>query len=326
MSSSTRPFITGFERVAPATWNYVPFQTGPGKSLNRPALKTQDSAIAITTMSSASSTFSTYSLASSSAPSLILLFPWTGATPRPISKYTAAYQALYPTTPIVVITTTIKDLCYRSSSTKQKRIQPALHYVHSAYHNISKGGILLHAFSEGGLNKAIEFAEAWKDRFGEKLDVRATYLDSTPGHPRFSNLCNAFAKTLPRHSIIRGAGLVLGCVTLGGCWILYSCIKGYEENVISKSRRRINDDLYWDLSRPRCYLYSQADDLISWEDVHEHATEAMGNGIPVFEICFQESGHCDHARQEPEAYWNAVQTVWKESRIDMEEKGIGIAL
>lgn len=45
-------------------------------------------------------------------PNLILPFSWTGAQQKHITKYTLGYFARFPSTPIMVITTSIKDLTY----------------------------------------------------------------------------------------------------------------------------------------------------------------------------------------------------------------------
>jgi hypothetical protein len=49
-------------------------------------------------------------------PNLILLFSWTGAQQKHITKYISGYFARFPSTPIMAITTSINDLTYRTSS------------------------------------------------------------------------------------------------------------------------------------------------------------------------------------------------------------------
>ncbi|KAF2264136.1 hypothetical protein CC78DRAFT_447426, partial [Lojkania enalia] len=241
------------------------------------------------------------------APDMIIIFSWTGAQGKNTAKYTDTYQTLFPNTSIFVITTSAKDLCFRSSRKKQSRLQPAIDRVRS-YGSIQN--VLIHVFSEGGSNKAVEFAEAYHNTTGHLLPCSALCLDSTPGHARFVRLCNALRKSLPPYRILRYSGLIIGGTIIGGIWIIHHTFKGLDNNVISKTRRRLMDDTYWNLGAPRCYLYSKADELIKWQDVHEHASQASEAGIPVMEVCFERSNHCRHVAEDPEKYWDAVKAIW----------------
>lgn len=250
------------------------------------------------------------------APSAIILFSWTGAQGRHISKYAMKYQSFFPTTPILVITTSAKDLCLRSSKRKQARLQPAVKQL-SIYDDYSS--ILIHVFSEGGCNKAVEFAEAYHSYTGSRLPCTALCLDSTPGHPRYRRLCNALGKSLPPNPILKSTGLLLGSVFLGGVWVLFKCFFGTSNNVISMTRGRIMDESVWDISAPRCYLYSPADELIDWRDIREHISEAAERGVPTLDVCFKDSAHCKHAAEDPDWYWNSVMLTWRQSAMPHRE-------
>jgi hypothetical protein len=101
----------------------------------------------------------------------------------------------------------------------------------------------------------------------------------------------------------------LGCI-----WILYTSIKGFENNVISRTRRRINDPTYFDPSAPRCYLYSKSDTLIAWQDVYEHLEQCENAGTPVLDVPFETSEHVGHAKEDPRRYWDAVMATWQEAQ------------
>ncbi|KAH7379581.1 hypothetical protein BKA66DRAFT_139601 [Pyrenochaeta sp. MPI-SDFR-AT-0127] len=257
------------------------------------------------------------------APALILLCTWTGALNRYIAKYTAEYKSLFPSTRIMIITTTTNDLCFRSSAQKQERLKPAVERI-SNYKYLNDeamgGGILMHVFSEGGSNKACELAEAYYNMTATRLPVSALCFDSTPGHPRYLRLCNALNKSLPQIPVLRHAGILFGGAVLGAFWITYGLFKGRENNVITRTRRRLNNPTTFDLNAPRCYLYSKEDALIAWQDVYEHAGESMDRGIPTKEVLFEGSGHCEHAKQDPERYWNTVMETWRLSHVIEKEK------
>jgi len=259
------------------------------------------------------------------APSLIILCSWTGANSEHVAKYTGEYQRLFPSTRIVLIATTTKDLCFRNSKRKQERLGPAIDLIDSLQYLSALGndaGMLMHMFSEGGSNKACELAEAYHAITDKRLPVSAFYLDSTPGHPRYLRLCNAINKSLPQVPILRHAGLLFGSAVLGAIWVTYVGIKGYHNNVITRTRHRLLDPKYFDPDAPRCYMYSKSDALIAWQDVQEHAIDSAQMGLPVTRVVFYGSGHVGHARQEPERYWNTVMDTWSSRREEGERHGV----
>jgi hypothetical protein len=259
----------------------------------------------------------------SKAPSLVVLCTWTGAQNRHIVKYTAEYQSLFPYTRILVITTTAKDLCFRTSQRKQDRLAPAVSHISSLAYLRDGGntaGILLHVFSEGGSNKACELAEAYLHTTHTRLPAAALCLDSTPGHARYLRLCSALNKSLPRVPVLRHAGLLCGSAVLGVMWLSYKLVRGMENNVITRTRRRLLDRESFHLGAPRCYLYSRSDALIASRDVSEHARDSAQQGVPVREVVFEGSGHVGHARAEPGRYWGAVVATWDSASGAVEEK------
>jgi hypothetical protein len=253
----------------------------------------------------------------SKSPSLILLCPWTGAQTKYITKYTTVYQSQFLATSIMVITTTATDLCFRNSRRKQERLKPAAERISKLAYNYEEGrdqGILMHVFSEGGSNKACELAEVYFTVTGLRLPISALCFDSTPGRARYFRLCNALNMSLPRIPVLRYIVLSFASAVIGVIWITYLGVKGFENNVIERTRQRLLNPSYFDLTIPRCYLYSERDALVAWEDVCEHAKVSLQMGIPVIEVRFEASGHVDHARQESERYWNAVMDTWRSSK------------
>lgn len=286
--------IPGFTPVGPAIWEYVPqFAVGVRQSQIIQFVE---------------------------GPDLILLFSWTGAHGKHVAKYTAQYQRLFPSSIIMVITTSAKDLCFRNSAAKQARLQPAIDRI-VEYGNISN--ILMHAYSEGGSNKAVEFVEAYHTSTGTRIPCSALCLDSTPGLPRYRRLVNALKLSLPPHPVLQASGGLIGGVLLGGIWVAYCGFKGFENNPISQTRHRLLDDNHWDLGAPRCYLYSEADALISSVDVEEHARETIEMGIPIVDAKFENSAHCKHTAEDSSRYWDAVLQVWIQATLrkqQLEEK------
>lgn len=91
-----------------------------------------------------------------------------------------------------------------------------------------------------------------------------------------------------------------------------------EENVISRTRRALNDDKLWDVvGTPRTYVFSQADDLIHWRDIEDHAADAADRlGVTSMLVRYKGSGHCAHTREDEECYWNAVRRTWEARDVE----------
>jgi len=251
------------------------------------------------------------------APRLILLMTWTGALGEHISTYTTRYACLFPSSSIVVVTTSSADFTYRSSKRKRTILQPVVHYINKLFGPdvpSKSTGILLHAFSEGGSHKCCELASEYLIATGGRLPVMALLLDSTPGHPRFTRLCSALAKSFPPIFVIKQLALAIAVLVLAITWTLYHVVKGYENNPVSTSRRQLLDPDLFSLSIPRCYMYSKLDPLIAWEDISEHVCMAIEQGSDVLEYVFETSGHVDHAKVDPSRYWSGVLLVWQRSQ------------
>ncbi|USP82171.1 Indole-diterpene biosynthesis protein [Curvularia clavata] len=164
----------------------------------------------------------------SSSPCLIMLMTWTGAYGQHISKYISKYAAIYPTSRILVITTSAKDIIWRSPVGKRERLLPAVNYILNLYGmpRSRRGGILLHLFSEGGANKGCELAIAYRAITGSQLPISAICMDSTPGHPRFLRLCSALAKSFPPKPILKQFATLIAIAALGVVWAVYHIFKG----------------------------------------------------------------------------------------------------
>jgi hypothetical protein len=251
-------------------------------------------------------------------PLLVLICSWTQAHSQHVDKYSEEYRHLFPLTPIMIIPTSIKDLCFRTSSQKARRLKPAVEWIHtylSSDKSGSSGKILMHVFSEGGSHKACEVAEAYQSITGDKLPVSALYFDSTPGRPRYTRLCKAINNSLPPNPLLDHTKFILSGALVGCIWVLYCTFKDFDTNIITSTRARVIDPVYWDLSVPRCYLYSKADTLVSWRDIEDHAKQSAAKGITVTEKVFDQTQHVQHARlkENKDMYWGTIKNTWKDA-------------
>lgn len=280
MADSERLFIPDFKFIAQSIWELPP-------SYN------SDKLDSISTRS----------------PNLIIVFSWTSAQAKHVAKYTDQYRSLFPASRILVITTAIRDLCFRSSEKKQRSLQPAVNLIQS-YGELN--GVLVHCFSDGGSHKFIELSKAFHNQIGRKLPCSALCLDSTPGRPRFTNLCAAYRQTLPENKILSFAGMAVGAVVLCGYLVCYAG-KAPVYTVVSRTRKELHSDMHRDPQVPTCYIYSKSDTLVNWKDVQDHADKSKSLAIPVESVCFSKSRHCRHTQENSELYWKSITNLWKQA-------------
>jgi hypothetical protein len=246
-------------------------------------------------------------------PELILLFTWTGAQPQHIAKYTSGYTKLFPSSPIMVITTSIKDLLYRTSAKKQRSLIPAILTIHSSHLD---SNVLVHCFSEGGAHKSVQFAKAFLKTTGRRLPVSALCLDSAPGNPQYTKMAQACRKTAKGNPAVGVVISFLAFTVAASYWTAYPVIsdddREHSKRLFTKSRRELNNPGLWDVHAPRCYLFSNADQIANPESVIEHARSAEELGTEVFLTQFENTDHCGHIKSPANAdrYWAAVQRTW----------------
>ncbi|KAK0108219.1 hypothetical protein ONS95_003039 [Cadophora gregata] len=140
--------------------------------------------------------------------SLIILAPWLSAQPRHITKYTDAYQSLFPNASILVICTTAADMVYRSYHSQQEDLNTVLPVLQANDDN-GELDILLHMFSNAGAHKASQIARAHQGQTKTTLKCGVMVFDSTPGIATYSRIVDAMTVGLPTIPILRQ---LLACV------------------------------------------------------------------------------------------------------------------
>jgi pimeloyl-ACP methyl ester carboxylesterase len=62
---------------------------------------------------------------------------------------------------------------------------------------------------------------------------------------------------------------------------------------------------------PRLYIYSTPDQLVPVQDVEAHIERAKAKGVKSITVLKDEtSGHVDHLRRDPVAYWETIRKLW----------------
>lgn len=74
-------------------------------------------------------------------------------------------------------------------------------------------------------------------------------------------------------------------------------------DAIEAGRKDLSDVSLVGGAPPRCYIYSDGDELVDWRHVEAHAEEAGRMGLVVRREKFEGSSHVAHMRADPDRYW-----------------------
>ncbi|KAJ5143731.1 uncharacterized protein N7515_002518 [Penicillium bovifimosum] len=239
---------------------------------------------------------------------VIFIAFWMNAPPRALAKYVVEYGRLVPSARIIFVRSSSNDFIWRlRTQTRRARIAPAVEAMRGLV--TPENPVFVHFFSNGGMSNTTHLLHAWKDATGTSLPISAMILDSAPGSPSLRSGLKAFSYALPRMWILR----LFGKSLLFAFLVLFKMIHSFTalSDPISLAREVVNDT---SLVRPvnaegtlnRCYIYSDADELVDWRDVESHAVDAEAKRWVVRREVFKGSPHVGHMRVDPDRYWGIV--------------------
>lgn len=238
-------------------------------------------------------------------PNLVLLIGWMDAQPRHLAKYTAKYESLYPSSRIIVITTSQIDTAWRTTAANIQRISPAMEVIYALPPDAK---FLLHFASNGGGFTTLLVAKTYREKMRKPLPVSAMVMDSTPGVVRLKGTVKAFALIFPKNIILqfltKAIFLMFYGLFMGGYWLVG------KPNLVDIVRKALNNGEFFSRKVPRVYIYSEGDELVSRKDVEEHADKAEVLGYPVWREDFGGSKHCAHMLEDEGRYWGIVRKLW----------------
>ncbi|KAK9326099.1 hypothetical protein V1517DRAFT_103522 [Lipomyces orientalis] len=271
-------------------------------------------------------------------PDLILIGSWMNASPRHIAKFTEYYQLIYPSSPILLLTSSTSDFFFNTASKEATDYEPAVATVRAYVDNWSaycqdhstpgeRGGLLVHGFSNGGGGQVAFLAEHYKAATSHPLPAAAVILDSLPGRSRFRVGIRTLSFGLPMAWYVRWPMQLAFAVLLAvffqiphalGRQTLATRLWNDLNAVISgprlrevKKRGSANEmGAVIRTEAPRCYIYSDVDEFILDHDIEDHADEADAKGLKVKKVKFTGTKHVEHMRADPERYWGAVKGTW----------------
>ncbi|KAF9483249.1 hypothetical protein BDN70DRAFT_918590 [Pholiota conissans] len=217
-----------------------------------------------------------------------------------------------------------------SKSIRAISIEPILPYPNPR--------VLVHAFSNGGSSQLTTLSEILADRTTSEyytlhtvsLPASAVVLDSCPGNGGLDKTLRAFASVI-HNPVLRP---IVKCFIYALFFYVHSRARlrsllsfilpfyrssSKQETTIDHMKARLHSKqlLPWLGPRTtRLYIYSDADDIITSDEVEAHASVAKEIGLEVRMEKFEGSQHVSHARMNPERYWGAVRNVWEAACSD----------
>lgn len=238
------------------------------------------------------------------APELIVIFAWFAARDAHISKYTAQYRALFPSSAILVVRSTPRHVFL--PRTRKTELLPAVSVL-QAINDTGSGSsdrprVLVHVFSNGGaasVGSMYGLVRAQRVR----IPRHVTVLDSCPGYFHWRSTHRAIAQALPSWTS------PLLYVALAVHWLIYRVLR--KPLMPDLSAAQLNTKELVGLTPRRVYMYGTGDDMVDWRDVERHAAEARGLGFAVRLERFEGGKHVTHMRTDGDRYWTAVKEAWE---------------
>lgn len=239
----------------------------------------------------------------STGPEMIILCTWFRALPKHIAKYIDAHQKRYPQAQVLVLESTVGDMMYTPYNTQRERLSSVVDIIKGIA--TANQEILLHIFSNGGSNTAVQLAEAWHSSQSSPFPAMSMVLDSCPGSPSLKLAADAVVSSSPKDSYW---WVVIFAWTVVVPFVVFPTLLG-EPNVVASLRERLNEARLFSTRTRRVYICSSTDLMVPQEDVAKHYESARLAGYDAKFVEFDGSAHVSHVMKDPSRYWGAIEDV-----------------
>ena len=241
---------------------------------------------------------------------VIILSTWLGgASASRIAVYCRGYQASFPSASILLIRTVLSDITIKSCAKVQAQLEPARQFLTSTFPSGApsvEGKALLHMFSHGGCNSALQLSRLLRGNDPTAMlpiPLLGVILDSCPGSSSFAKAYAGAVYSLPA-TRIPGVNL-LGRACLLPIIGTVSLLQAYRLLASVEDLRRELNNLNSFGPVPRLYMHSKGDRLVAADDVASHAAE-MSMSVPVWREVWEVAGHVALPLEDAGRYWDAV--------------------
>lgn len=247
-------------------------------------------------------------------PKLIIFGAWMGAANQHIAKYTVRIQAIYPSSPILLIKSLPHHFTWVHSL--EKEILPAIPVIRSI---LGPGAgdpahpeLLMHLFSNGGSSAKFYLYRAMAStaKPGESavLPANVTVYDSCPGRFSYGRSMTAFTIGLPALWKVLLAPFFHTLIV--AYFLAYQAMR--RPDPLRQFALGHNDRARNGGEARRAYVYSDADALVGADAVEAHIAEAKAAGFVVARAeNFKVTPHVAHMRSDEERYWGVVRELWE---------------
>ncbi|MCJ1440976.1 MAG: hypothetical protein MMC23_001462 [Stictis urceolatum] len=248
-----------------------------------------------------------------SAPALVVFCSWMNAAPRNIAKFMLHYRKLYPSTPILLLTSRAADFIYVTDAKHVRLCAPAVSTIRSVLSARGVGaGVLLHSFSNGGTGQLTFLSRAYYETTGQTIPAKAAILDSAPGLAAMGPGLRSFTVGLPEAWYIIWPLKAIFALLIVVLYSVPTFLGMKSLDVRMRDMVNSTEPEFLPKRAKRVYVFSDADDSIPMDHVLSHAEEARGKGIGVQTEVWKGTGHVEHMRKDPERYWGIVKGAWEE--------------
>ncbi|KAH7105330.1 hypothetical protein BKA62DRAFT_766705 [Auriculariales sp. MPI-PUGE-AT-0066] len=244
-----------------------------------------------------------------------------------ICNYTAKYAGLFPASTIVVVRLTGHQL-WLSVIKQRSALAPLYQILQQAGVNwdrpLESGGLLLHAFSNGGCWTFADWAEVLQGERpklsdGHYLPPTAIIFDSCPGTDGIRVTLRALLNDVRNHfarAFIRSIFSVAYILR----WVLFVVFLRRRKPIpgtISQARAILAHEkvLPWTtLHTPRRFLYPRIDEICPPEAVESYASELRALGMTNVKLGkFDDGTHVAVMESDPDRYWSIIKEAWNEA-------------
>lgn len=241
---------------------------------------------------------------------LVILCTWMGAADQYIAKYISLHKKQIPTASILLLKSQVSSMI-KPYAKQQQAIEPAMSPVLKVLEH-SSPRILLHVFSNGGINSATHLLIDLERKRNTSLPLVGIICDSVPTGAGYWKTYSAFMHSFPSRFPVSVAASTAVHVLL--VLLFLSIAMGRYENPEDFWRKSILDERLIATKRI-CYIASKADKQTDWRDVVAHAEIARGRGWGIKEIILEDTPHCNHLKKDPQLYHDAVELIWTDATL-----------
>ncbi|KAI2468460.1 hypothetical protein F4781DRAFT_270526 [Annulohypoxylon bovei var. microspora] len=248
------------------------------------------------------------------APKVILMASWMDARDLHIAKYITQYQAIYPTSAILLVKFVFKESL--SASFTRNVVDPAFVYFRSQIDSgilspsPTQPEIFMHIFSNGGSATTRTLYQLFRAQTGHAFPLHTAVYDSCPGLYSFSSVYSVFMVNFSSF-LARLVAAPFIAAFVACFWIWHRPLRMISGEDFLSTNCGIHNDMDLVKQTNRSYIYGKADAMVGWRHVERHADQAAVKGLAVRKEVFERSPHVSHMRTDGDRYWKIVQEAWK---------------